>query len=105
MTMRLRTPRSSRAASLMAMLVSAMQARKIPVTYALFPDEGHGFARPDNNIAFMAMAEAFLARHLGGRAEPIGDGFKGSSVTVPRGTDLVPGLAEALPPTASAGSR
>ncbi|HET9361734.1 MAG TPA: S9 family peptidase, partial [Vicinamibacterales bacterium] len=48
-------------------IVKAMQARKIPVTYALFPDEGHGFARPENNVAFMAIAEAFLARHLGGR--------------------------------------
>jgi dipeptidyl aminopeptidase/acylaminoacyl peptidase len=81
-------------------IVSAMQAKKIPVTYTLFPDEGHGFARPENNIAFMAIAEAFLARHLGGRVEPIGDGFKGSSVTVPQGADLVPGLAQALTPAA-----
>jgi dipeptidyl aminopeptidase/acylaminoacyl peptidase len=77
-------------------IVNAMQAKTIPVTYALFPDEGHGFARPENNIAFMAITEAFLARHLGGRAEPVGDAFTGSSVTVPRGPDLVPGLAEAL---------
>jgi dipeptidyl aminopeptidase/acylaminoacyl peptidase len=79
-------------------IVKAMQAKKIPVTYALFADEGHGFARPENNIAFMAIAEAFLARHLGGRVEPIGEGFKGSSVTVPQGSDLVPGLAPALAP-------
>jgi dipeptidyl aminopeptidase/acylaminoacyl peptidase len=79
-------------------IVKAMQAKKIPVTYALFPDEGHGFARPENNIAFMAIAEAFLARHLGGRVEPIGEGFKGSSVTVPEGSDLVPGLAQSLAP-------
>jgi dipeptidyl aminopeptidase/acylaminoacyl peptidase len=79
-------------------IVKAMQAKKIPVTYTLFPDEGHGFARPENNIAFMAIAEAFLARHLGGRVEPIGEGFKGSSVTVPEGSDLVPGLAQALAP-------
>ena len=43
----------------------------IPVAYLLYPDEGHGFARPENNIAFRAVAENFLARHLGGRAEPI----------------------------------
>ncbi len=82
-------------------IVKAMQAKAIPVTYALFPDEGHGFARPENNVAFMALTEAFLARHLGGRAEPIGDGFKGSSVTIPQGLDLVPGVKEALPPAAS----
>jgi acetyl esterase/lipase len=54
-------------------MVSALKAHGIPVTYVLFPDEGHGFARPENNIAFLAIAEQFLATHLGGRAEPIAD--------------------------------
>ena len=81
-------------------IVKAMQAKSLPVTYALFSDEGHGFARPENNIAFIALTESVLARHLGGRAEPIGDGFKGSSVTIPQGVDLVPGAKEALLPTA-----
>lgn len=53
-------------------MANALKAKGIPVTYVLFPDEGHGFARPENNIAFIAIAEAFLARHLGGRAEPAG---------------------------------
>ena len=48
-------------------IVTAMQEKKIPVTYVLFPDEGHGFARPENNLAFYAVTEAFLAKHLGGR--------------------------------------
>jgi dipeptidyl aminopeptidase/acylaminoacyl peptidase len=78
-------------------IVKAMQAKNIPVTYTLFPDEGHGFARPENNIAFMAVTEAFLAKHVGGRAEPIGDAFKGSSITIPQGVELVPGVKEALP--------
>jgi hypothetical protein len=73
-----------------------MQEHKIPVTYVLFPDEGHGFARPPNNLAFFAIAEAFLARNLGGRYEAIGDAFAGSSVTVPTGAADVPGLAEKL---------
>jgi acylaminoacyl-peptidase len=60
-------------------IVAAMTAKGIPVTYVVYPDEGHGFARPENNIAFNAITEAFLARHLGGRAEPVGDDFKGSS--------------------------
>jgi hypothetical protein len=36
----------------------------------VFPDEGHGFARPENNMAFNAATENFLAKYLGGRAEP-----------------------------------
>jgi dipeptidyl aminopeptidase/acylaminoacyl peptidase len=76
-------------------IVSAMKAKNIPVVYALFPDEGHGFAKPENNVAFMAIAEAFFAQHLKGRAEPIGDAFKGSSVTIPHGKELVPGVADA----------
>jgi hypothetical protein len=62
------------------------------VTYTLFPDEGHGFARQENSIAFFAVSEAFLAKHLGGRAEPIGDAFTGSSITVPQGPELIPGV-------------
>ena len=79
-------------------IVKAMQGKNLPVTYVLFPDEGHGFARPGNNIAFLAVTEAFLAKHIGGRAEPIGDAFKGSTITVPQGAELVPGVKEALPP-------
>jgi dipeptidyl aminopeptidase/acylaminoacyl peptidase len=77
-------------------IVGAMQENEIPVTYVLYPDEGHGFARPENNMSFSAVAEAFLAPILGGRYEPIGKDFEGSSITVPVGADEVPGLAEAL---------
>ena len=76
-------------------IVNAMTEKEIPVTYVLFPDEGHGFARPENNMAFNAVAEGFLGQCLGGRAEPIGD-LAGSSIEVPTGADIVPGLAEAL---------
>lgn len=79
-------------------IVQAMQAKKIPVTYLLYPDEGHGFGRPENNLSFNAVAEAFLARCLqGSRYEPIGDDFKGSSITAPVGANEIPGLVEALP--------
>ena len=61
------------------MIVAAMQAKNLEVTYVVFPDEGHGFYRPENDRAFRAITEAFLARHLGGRLEPIGDDFQGSS--------------------------
>jgi len=52
-------------------MVAALRAGGIPVTYVLFADEGHGFARPENAIACNALIEDFLARHLGGEAEPI----------------------------------
>jgi len=77
-------------------IVEAMQRNSIPVTYVLFPDEGHGFARPANRLSFNAIAEAFLSEHLGGRFEPIGDDFTGSSVSVPNGARYVPGLSTAL---------
>jgi dipeptidyl aminopeptidase/acylaminoacyl peptidase len=77
-------------------IVQAMKAKKIPVTYVLFPDEGHGFARPANNIAFNAVAENFLQSCLGGRAEPIGEGLKGSSIEVLEGADIVKGLPQSI---------
>ena len=66
-------------------IVDAMRKRNIPVTYVLYPDEGHGFAKPDNRISFYAVAEKFLAACLGGKFEPIGDDFKGSSIQVKEG--------------------
>ena len=73
-------PRVKRAES--EQIVAAMRAKKIPVTYAVFPDEGHGFARPANRLAFFALAEEFLAKHLGGRVEPLGTDGNGSSMQV-----------------------
>jgi dipeptidyl aminopeptidase/acylaminoacyl peptidase len=78
-------------------IVEAMQEKGIPVTYVLYSDEGHGFARPENNMSFTAVAEAFIAPILGGRFEPIGSDFEGSSISVPVGAEEVPGLAGALP--------
>jgi dipeptidyl aminopeptidase/acylaminoacyl peptidase len=77
-------------------IVEAMKARHLPVTYVLYPDEGHGFARPQNRIAFYAVAEGFLHKCLGGRAEPIGNDFAGSSLQVKAGADYVDGLAAAV---------
>ena len=77
-------------------IVDAMKAKNIPVTYVLYPDEGHGFARPQNRTSNYAITEAFLSECLGGRFEPVGEDFKGSSVTVPHGAEFVPGLKEAL---------
>jgi dipeptidyl aminopeptidase/acylaminoacyl peptidase len=77
-------------------IVAAMKAKNLPVTYVMYPDEGHGFARPQNRLSFYAITEGFLAQCLGGRAEPIGRDFDGAGVTVPEGASIVPGLAEAL---------
>jgi dipeptidyl aminopeptidase/acylaminoacyl peptidase len=75
-------------------IVQAMKAKGTPVTYVLYPDEGHGFARPENNLSFYAVAEAFLARCLEGRYEPIADDFNDSSIQILEGSVGVPGLAE-----------
>jgi dipeptidyl aminopeptidase/acylaminoacyl peptidase len=77
-------------------IVKAMNAKKIPVTYVLVHDEGHGFARPENRFAFYAITEAFLSKNLGGRYEPIGDAFQGADFSVPSGKEEVPGLAAGL---------
>jgi len=77
-------------------IVAAMKAKNLPVTYVLYPDEGHGFARPQNRTSFYAISEAFLSTCLGGRFEPVGNDFAGSSLQVPEGARNVPGLAEAL---------
>ncbi len=77
-------------------IVTAMKENKIPVTYVLYPDEGHGFARPENSLSFNAITEAFLAETLGGRFQPVGKDFIGASLKVPEGADQVPGLATAL---------
>ena len=70
-------------------IVAAMTAKRIPVIYVVFPDEGHWFARPENDIAFSAITEAFLARYLGGRAEPVGDDFRGSSYQIRAGNEIL----------------
>jgi len=77
-------------------IVEAMKSRHLPVTYVLYPDEGHGFARPQNRIAFYAVAEGFLQKCLGGRAEPVGNDFAGSSLQVKAGADYIEGLPATL---------
>jgi dipeptidyl aminopeptidase/acylaminoacyl peptidase len=60
----------------------SMQEKGIPVEYVLYPDEGHGFVRPDNRIDFNGRAELFLANWLGGRAEEF-EKPAGSTATFP----------------------
>jgi dipeptidyl aminopeptidase/acylaminoacyl peptidase len=77
-------------------LVEAMVKNGVKVTYLLYPDEGHGFVRPQNNYSFFAITEVFLAQNLGGRYQPLSDELEGSSVAVSVGGEHIPGLAAAL---------
>ena len=73
-------------------VVAEMQKRNIPVTYVYYKDEGHGFRRVENRTSFTAVVEAFLAQHLGGRCEPVGEDFKGSSIDFRAGRELIRSL-------------
>jgi acetyl esterase/lipase len=70
-------------------IVQAMQEKGIPVTYVLYPDEGHGFARPENWLSFNAIAEIFSAESLGGRC------LRGTMPRLPAARSYL----ELLPPT------
>jgi dipeptidyl aminopeptidase/acylaminoacyl peptidase len=64
-------------------IVAAIEKNGGTVEYLLYPDEGHGFVRPANNMDFMARAEKFLAQHLGGRYEPMeGESIAGSTAII-----------------------
>jgi dipeptidyl aminopeptidase/acylaminoacyl peptidase len=79
-------------------IVSAMAEKGIPVTYVLYPDEGHGFQKPENNLSFYAVAEAFLSECQGGRYQELGNDFENSSIQIPHGAEFVPGIAGQLSP-------
>ena len=70
-------------------MVREMQRHGISVTFVVFPDEGHGLYKPRNRIAFNAIIEAFLATHLDGRFEPVGEDFEGSSHEFRAGLDEI----------------
>lgn len=74
-------PRVNKAES--EQIVAAIEKNGGKVTYVLYPDEGHGFARPENRTDFNARAEKFLAENLGGRYEPLsGEKTPGSTAVV-----------------------
>jgi dipeptidyl aminopeptidase/acylaminoacyl peptidase len=64
-------------------IVAAIEKNHGHVTYVLYPDEGHGFQRPENSMDFYARAEVFLADILGGRLEKmVADKIPGSTAVV-----------------------
>ncbi|MCF8494096.1 MAG: S9 family peptidase [Rickettsiaceae bacterium] len=69
-------------------IVEAMKKLSIPVVYLLYPDEGHGLARPENRLSMYANAEVFLANFAGGRFVPHNNNFPGSSVVVKEGKEI-----------------
>lgn len=76
-------------------IVESMAERELPVTYVNFPDEGHGFARPENRLAFFAVMEGFLEGCLGGASEPVNDAFDGSSIEILYGSGYIENLPKA----------
>jgi dipeptidyl aminopeptidase/acylaminoacyl peptidase len=62
-------------------IYEAMKKAGLPVQYVIYGDEGHGFARPENSLHFFAITEEFLAKHLGGKYEQMGE-MTGHTATV-----------------------
>lgn len=91
-------------------IVEAMQRAGVPVTYVVFPNEGHAFRRHENLVAHEAIYEAFLAAHLGGRVEPLtAEELAGADFRIEAGRENIPGLptgidAEAAPSEPSVSS-
>jgi dipeptidyl aminopeptidase/acylaminoacyl peptidase len=76
-------------------IVNAVKKHGLPVAYVLYPDEGHGFCKEPNHRSSTAFIEAFLAKTLGGRLEPIQQSdVKGSSHQVLEGEDIAANVCE-----------
>ena len=69
-----------------------MSAKELPVTYVNFPDEGHGFARPENRLAFFAVMEGFVEGCLGGTSEPVTDEIEKSTAEILYGKGYIKNL-------------
>lgn len=74
-------------------ITEALVGRSQPVTYLEYPGEGHGLYRQANRRSYYAIVEAFLATHLGGRLEALGNDLEGTSLRIAEGSEHVPGLA------------
>lgn len=85
-----RDPRVSREET--DQVAESLRARRVGLTYLVFPDEGRELVRPQNRLSYLAVLEHFLADCLGGRVEPVGASFEGASIHVYDGAVNVPGL-------------
>jgi len=77
-------------------IVSAIRRCGIPMTYLLYPKEGHSIQRMENRGSYCAVVEALLAQHLHGLYERAGDNFTGSSIRLLVGHKLITDLCEAV---------
>ena len=77
-------------------MVAALQAGGAEVTYALYPDEGHGLLRRPNMLSFYALVDVFFGQCLGGRSEPLDGALSDSSVQIRFGAEYIQGLDDAL---------
>ena len=87
-------------------IVAAVRDNGKPVKYIVAPDEGHGFARPINTLAYVTAMEDFFAQDLGGRSQtqvPADVAAKLKDITVdPQTVSGVVRLKGALAPVGSA---
>ncbi|MES1200272.1 MAG: alpha/beta fold hydrolase [Pseudomonadota bacterium] len=83
-------------------MAAAARARAHGLIYLVYPEEGHGLARPENRLSFFAVTEQFLSSCLGGRAEPVGAALQGAGLQAIDGADVVPGLSVFRPPPSAA---
>ncbi len=83
-----------------APVTATLEETKAPVALALFPDEGDTIARSENQIAFHALAGAFIAGCVGAKPEPIGADLADSTLQLPAGQKLIPTLDAAMTPRA-----
>jgi dipeptidyl aminopeptidase/acylaminoacyl peptidase len=75
-------------------MVDALHDSHVPITYLVYPDEGHGVVRPGNRKSFYAVVEAFFGKCLGGAHAPLGAQLDEANLQIPVGIDLIPGLAQ-----------
>jgi dipeptidyl aminopeptidase/acylaminoacyl peptidase len=73
-------------------IVDRFVEHEVPVTYVVFPDEGHGVVRAGNRTAFYSIVEAFFGQCLGGAYRPVTDQLEEANLLIPVGSDRVPGL-------------
>ncbi len=74
-------------------MADALEANGVNVTYVLYPHEGHSFYQFANELSFFGCVEHFLAKHLGGAAEPFGDELAEAEMTVPVGAQHLAALS------------
>ncbi len=77
-------------------IVETLQGKGIPVTYVVYPDEGHGITRAGNRLSLFAVIESFLGEHLGGKVQPVGTDFDESSIKIPVGGEKIAGVSNAM---------